>query len=105
MVNDYNDEKKYCNGNCSKCNWCRIVKDPTDADLFNDDVAAMFCANPNNSMELEWNPSQRKKVMENPNYAVYVKYNKWTFIAGMLRPYEVDEIHGIGNVELTGISI
>lgn len=92
---------KYCNGKCAQCHkYVEVVADPTDPDLFNDDDVAMFCSNPHNSMEREWtSPSQRQKIMDNPTYAKYVSEKGWTFIGGMLRPYELDQIHG-GNVEI-----
>lgn len=89
---------KWCSGKCGQCHkYVKVVPDPTDP--FNDDVA-MFCSNPNNNMEREWtSPSQRQRIMTNPTYAKYVNGNHWTYIGGMLRPYEIDDIHG-GNVEL-----
>lgn len=94
-------ETQWCSGNCCKCHkYVEVVPDPTDPDPFNDDDVAMFCKNPNNSMEREWtSPSQRQKIMSNPTYAKYVNEKGWTFIGGMLRPYELDKIHG-GNVEI-----
>lgn len=92
---------KWCSGKCAQCHkYVKVVPDPTDSDQFNDDDVAMFCSNPNNNMEREWtSPSQRQRIMANPTYAKYVNGNHWTYIGGMLRPYELDDIHG-GNVEL-----
>ena len=82
-----------CNGICSKCKYCKVVPDPDNGDFFNDDDCAVFCANPNNNMEKEWtSKSQRDKIMRVERYKDYVTNKKWTFIAGMLRPYEVNKI-------------
>lgn len=91
----------WCSGKCAQCHkYVQVVPDPTDPYPFNDDDVAMFCSNPNNNMKREWtSPSQRKMIMANPTYAHYVNEKHWTFIGGMLRTYELDDIRG-GNVEI-----
>ena len=44
-------EKKFCDKKCLKCKYHTIVPDPDPDDWFNDDDMAMYCTNPDNSME------------------------------------------------------
>ena len=82
-----------CDGICSKCKYGKVVPDPDPDDWFNDDDCAVFCTNPNNNMVKEWpSKSQRDKIMEVERYKSYVTNNNWTYIVGMLRPYEVNKI-------------
>lgn len=85
-------EKKVCDGKCLKCKYHNIVPDPDQTDWFNSDDLAMFCTNPKNNMFKEW-PSldQQKHILSNQRYKLYIDKG-YTYICGMMRPYELDEI-------------
>ena len=83
------NEKKFCDKKCLKCKYHTIVPDPDPDDWFNDDDMAMYCTNPNNTMEKEWtSPSQRERILSYISDKPYLKKG-WTFICGSMRPYEL----------------
>lgn len=92
---------KYCDKKCVSCKWSHIVDMPDPDDWFNDDDKAIYCSNPNNNMEKEWtSPSQRSRIIENEQIKYQLDTNPfWTFIAGMLRPYELDTNKSYANKE------
>ena len=82
-------EKKFCDKKCLKCKYHAIVPDPDPDDWFNDDDMAMYCTNPDNSMEKEWtSPSQRERILSYISDKPYLKKGR-TFICGSMRPYEL----------------
>lgn len=92
---------KYCDKKCVGCKWCHIVEMPDPDDWFNDDDKAIYCSNPNNNMEKEWTSlSQRRRVIENEQIKFQLEsHDYWTFIAGMLRPYELGKDKMFANKE------
>lgn len=52
-----------CDKKCFKCKYVELVEEPNDTEY---KEYAVFCTNPNNTMEKEWtSPSQRKNVAIN----------------------------------------
>ncbi len=52
----------------------------------------MFCTHPENSMDY-MSKERYQHIMAEPYYANLINKNNWTFIAGGLRPYELDEVN------------
>lgn len=88
---------KLCDGQCHGCKWCVVVDDDLE---ISKNFKAVFCKNPNNSMDKEWNPSQKQTIMSVPLYEKMVDTNNWTFIAGLLEKREIKSVKSVGGVEL-----
>ena len=71
-----------------------IVADKYDSDWFEDNESAIFCTNPNNTMEKEWtSPSQRENIMkdvENTPFKEMIEEGQ-VFIARYLSPFEISK--------------
>lgn len=89
-----NIQTSLCDKKCIKCKYANIVADRYDSDWFEDNESAIFCTNPNNTMEKEWTSrSQRENIMkdvENTPFKEMIEEGQ-VFIARYLSPFEISK--------------